>query len=253
MLREVLLFNLILCPLVIPKRSHKSESESEGDLGGFLVSSLRNDANLDLDMDEEYEDLRAELLAYHTALASLAGEVQNDGGSESEGAPAPGPDAVPPPKAPILPSNTRRSMKSTACWQMGGICVNHLLCSGYRFLTEVPGCKDHLEVCCFTWNQLETRDHRENELSNLAFPWSIHYEFGGEGVVGPVQNKTKKKKKKTEVRINKRVRKPINLPKKKAKRVKVSNPGVEKTKRNKPRKDRKSKVDKPVVLLINTE
>lgn len=37
-----------------------------------LISSLRNDANLDLPIDEEYEDLRAELLAYHTALATLS-------------------------------------------------------------------------------------------------------------------------------------------------------------------------------------
>lgn len=33
--------------------------------------SLKNDPNLDLSVDEEYEDLRAELLAYNTALSSL--------------------------------------------------------------------------------------------------------------------------------------------------------------------------------------
>lgn len=68
MLRFALLLNLLLYPLVISK--HKSSEDD--DLGGGLVSALRNDVNLDLSMDEEYEDLRAELLAYHTALASLA-------------------------------------------------------------------------------------------------------------------------------------------------------------------------------------
>lgn len=43
----------------------------DDEFGADLISSLRNDANLDLSVDEEYEDLRAELLAYHTALAKL--------------------------------------------------------------------------------------------------------------------------------------------------------------------------------------
>lgn len=47
-------------------------SKSSEEFGTKLVSALREDANLDLSVDEEYEDLRAELLAYHTALASLA-------------------------------------------------------------------------------------------------------------------------------------------------------------------------------------
>lgn len=48
-----------------------TDSAADSDYGAGLISSLRNDANLDLSIDEEYEDLRAELLAYHSALASL--------------------------------------------------------------------------------------------------------------------------------------------------------------------------------------
>lgn len=48
-----------------------AEDENVLDYGAELISSMRNDANLDLPVDEEYEDLRAQLLAYHSALASL--------------------------------------------------------------------------------------------------------------------------------------------------------------------------------------
>lgn len=88
MLREVLLFNLLLCPIAIPKRRHKDNSESADELGSMLISSLRNDKNLDLSMDEEYEDLRAELLAYHTALSSLTGPRMDDPAAGAEGADA---------------------------------------------------------------------------------------------------------------------------------------------------------------------
>lgn len=74
----MILFNLILCPLVISKRRQHKASANKGDLGGKLVSSLRNDVNLDLPEDEEYEDLRAELLAYHTALATLTSSSRRE-------------------------------------------------------------------------------------------------------------------------------------------------------------------------------
>lgn len=48
-----------------------AEDENVLDYGAGFISSLRNDANIDLPVDEEYEDLRAQLLAYHSALASL--------------------------------------------------------------------------------------------------------------------------------------------------------------------------------------
>lgn len=67
-----------MSPLVLSRRRHQKK-ESLEDLGGTLITSLRNDANLDLSMDEEYEDLRAELLAYHTALSSLSGTRVDDG------------------------------------------------------------------------------------------------------------------------------------------------------------------------------
>ncbi|XP_026725901.1 uncharacterized protein LOC113492591 [Trichoplusia ni] len=149
MLRFALLLNLLLCPLVISK--HKSSEDD--DLGGGLVSALRNDVNLDLSMDEEYEDLRAELLAYHTALASLA--------------------------------TGRRSMKTTPCWKLGGICIEHKMCVGHKYLTEVPGCKNNLEVCCFTWNNFQVRDMRDEGISVVAMPWTSQREVGGLGVVSP--------------------------------------------------------------------
>lgn len=56
------------------KRKH-----GDADFGSHLVSQMKDDANLDLPVDEEYEDLRAELLAYHSALASLASGVSATG------------------------------------------------------------------------------------------------------------------------------------------------------------------------------
>ncbi|VVC91802.1 unnamed protein product [Leptidea sinapis] len=38
---------------------------------GHLVQELKVDANIDLSADEEYEDLRAEFLAYREALTNL--------------------------------------------------------------------------------------------------------------------------------------------------------------------------------------
>ncbi|XP_046976665.1 uncharacterized protein LOC124542825 [Vanessa cardui] len=139
------------------------DSDDSGDSGMSLVASLRNDANLDLSVDEEYEDLRAELLAYHSALASL------------------------------VPS--RRSMISTSCWRHGGICISYKLCPGYRQLTEVPGCKNRFNVCCFVWNKYEVRDLKDKGIGNIAFPWSQKQEYGGEGVI-QVTPKTRKKRKK---------------------------------------------------------
>lgn len=49
----------------------KTESEDGSDFDENLIESLRDDVNLDLSEDEEYEDLRSELLAYHSALSSL--------------------------------------------------------------------------------------------------------------------------------------------------------------------------------------
>ncbi|KAI8429733.1 hypothetical protein MSG28_000288 [Choristoneura fumiferana] len=127
------------------------DNDDEGsDLGGGLVTQLRNDANLDLSADEEYEDLRAELLAYHSALATLS---------------------------------SRRSLLSTPCWKLGGICVNYKLCSGARYMTEVPGCKDKLNVCCFAWNRFQVKDMRDKGINNVAMPWSIHQDVGGKGIL----------------------------------------------------------------------
>ncbi|KAJ8734121.1 hypothetical protein PYW07_014672 [Mythimna separata] len=166
MLRFLLLFSLIICPLVICKRRQHKEKEKDSsgsDLGGKLVSNLRNDANIDLSADEEYEDLRAELLAYHTALASLT-------------------------------SDTRRSMKTTPCWQLGGICISQKMCEGHHFLTEVNGCRDFLEVCCFTWNNFQMRNFRDQGVAP-PMPWSLSQGFGGQGVIDPPK-RTKDKKKK---------------------------------------------------------
>ncbi|XP_045505280.1 uncharacterized protein LOC123701765 [Colias croceus] len=144
----------------------KDDYESGSDLGASLVSSLRNDANLDLSVDEEYEDLRAELLAYHSALSSLA--------------------------------SSRRSLLTTPCWSIGGICINYKLCPFDRRLTEVPGCKNRLKVCCFVWNRYEVRDMTDQGISNLAFPWRPQIDFGGEGIV----LKTKKPKKKKRIKTS---------------------------------------------------
>lgn len=84
-------------------------------------------------------------------------------------------------------------MISTPCWHHGGICINYKLCPGYRQLTEVPGCKNRLNVCCFVWNQYEVRDFKDLGIDNAAFPWSSKHEFGGGGVI-EVTPSTKKKK-----------------------------------------------------------
>lgn len=77
----------ILCLLYLCKNTQvcqaKRKHTSEGDFGSHLVTQMKDDANLDLPMDEEYEDLRAELLAYHSALASLASGVSADSGRRS--------------------------------------------------------------------------------------------------------------------------------------------------------------------------
>ncbi|XP_045513369.1 uncharacterized protein LOC123707402 [Pieris brassicae] len=143
----------------IPKDSSDSE-----DVTG-LVTSLRNDANLDLSEDEEYEDLRAEFLAYHSALSSLA--------------------------------SSRRSLISTPCWSHGGICINYKLCPRHLHLTEIPGCKNRLNVCCFVWNQYEVRDMRDKGIHNIAFPWSSKHDYGGEGIITVTKKKAKMKRKVT--------------------------------------------------------
>ncbi|CAB3238581.1 unnamed protein product [Arctia plantaginis] len=178
MLRELLFFNIILSPLVLSRRRHQKQKESSEELGGDLITSLRNDANLDLSMDEEYEDLRAELLAYHTALSSLSGTRVDDGSLPPEVA-----EAVAAEPGNNVDLDTRRSMKTTPCWKLGGICIQHKMCIGHRFLSEIPGCKDKVEVCCFTWNKFQTRDMTDKGVSNLALPWSISHPFGGKGLI----------------------------------------------------------------------
>ncbi|XP_022819005.1 uncharacterized protein LOC111351331 [Spodoptera litura] len=173
MLRLVLLFHLLLCTLVMCKRTQQKEKESSAsadDLGGQLVTSLRNDVNIDLSADEEYEDLRAELLAYHTALAS------------------------------ITPS--RRSMKTTPCWKLGGICIHHKMCEGHRFMSEVEGCRRNLEVCCFVWNGYQVRDMKDKGLNNLALPWNQQFEIGGKGIIASMDKMKSKKKKRKTVKVN---------------------------------------------------
>lgn len=77
------------------------------------------------------------------------------------------------------------SMKTTPCWKLGGICIEHKMCIGHKFLTEVPGCKNNLEVCCFAWNKFHVRDMRDEGISVVAMPWSSQREVGGLGVVSP--------------------------------------------------------------------
>ncbi|CAG9783109.1 unnamed protein product [Diatraea saccharalis] len=92
------------------------------------------------------------------------------------------------------------SLGSTPCWQRNGICISHKLCEGFRSLSEVPGCKDKLKVCCFVWAKYNVRDHREFDLGNAAMPWSATKEYGGKGVVEKnitVSKQNKKKKKAT--------------------------------------------------------
>lgn len=61
-LRFILLLIFVTC----------KEDEDDSSVHEGLITQLRNEANMDLSVDEEYEDLRAELLAYHTALASIS-------------------------------------------------------------------------------------------------------------------------------------------------------------------------------------
>ncbi|XP_026758461.2 uncharacterized protein LOC113517915 [Galleria mellonella] len=138
----LVLLYLIICSNHVVLSGEES-ADSGSDLGSNLITSLRNDANLDLSVDEEYEDLRAELLAYHTALSSLVSE-------------------------------SRRSMITTPCWQLGGICINVNLCPGFNYLTEVPGCKDTLRVCCFVWNRYNIKG---------SLPRVKQIDFGGKGVL----------------------------------------------------------------------
>ncbi|XP_053601238.1 uncharacterized protein LOC128669973 [Plodia interpunctella] len=150
-----------------------------------LVLNLRDDANLDLSTDYEYEDLRAELLASHTVLAKLVESDEERRRSQK------------------VNQNARR-MWDTPCWNRSGICVSLDLCTGFNYLTEIPGCKEKLKVCCFVWNQFHVRDMREFGLSNIAMPWSLHEEFGGDGVVAidrpSVQKKTRRPKNRKKLR-----------------------------------------------------
>lgn len=83
MLYLLLILNLIInFSYVEPKKKVKKNSHENSDLGGNLVSQLKNDQNLDLSVDEEYEDLRAEFLAYHTALASIVPSPDQNGRSK---------------------------------------------------------------------------------------------------------------------------------------------------------------------------
>lgn len=58
--------------------------QADDEFGSYLVTKMKDDANLDLPVDDEYEDLRAELLAYHSALASLASGVSADSGRSDD-------------------------------------------------------------------------------------------------------------------------------------------------------------------------
>lgn len=74
MFYTVLCLALASCVSCLDVDSSRTDERS---IESDLIKSLTNDANLDLPADEEYEDLRAELLAYHTALASLIDTVDN--------------------------------------------------------------------------------------------------------------------------------------------------------------------------------
>lgn len=74
----------ILCLLFLCENKSvcqaKRKQAGEDEFGSHLVTQMKDDANLDLPIDDEYEDLRAELLAYHSALASLASGVSGGSG-----------------------------------------------------------------------------------------------------------------------------------------------------------------------------
>ncbi|KAL4706887.1 hypothetical protein ACJJTC_010121 [Scirpophaga incertulas] len=118
-----------------------------------LAEELKKHGSSDLSADEEYEDLRAKFFAYRAVLNSLKSE------------------------------DSRRSLQSTPCWKQKGICINHQLCIGFQFQTEVPGCRDKLKVCCFIWNKYAVKDMREHAIQNPAMPWSLQREYGGQGVI----------------------------------------------------------------------
>lgn len=83
-------------------------------------------------------------------------------------------------------------MKDTACWKIGGVCVDVRMCKGEQFLTEVPGCKNKLEVCCFGWNQYRIR-FSDTQIPNTYFPWKNMQEqpFIGKGLM-PVKDRKRK-------------------------------------------------------------
>lgn len=87
------------------------------------------------------------------------------------------------------------SLITTPCWRLGGICINYNLCTGFRSLTEVPGCKDKLKVCCFVWNKFNVRDLTHEGIGTLAMPWSMKTDFGGKGIIEVEKPKPKKKRK----------------------------------------------------------
>lgn len=88
------------------------------------------------------------------------------------------------------------SMKDTACWKLGGVCVDVRMCKGEQFLTEVPGCKNKLEVCCFAWNKYRLRfsDMHKIGIPNSYYPWKNVpvIAFGGKGLV-PIDERKKEK------------------------------------------------------------
>lgn len=93
-------------------------------------------------------------------------------------------------------------MKTTPCWKLGGICIQHKMCIGHRFLTEVPGCKDKVEVCCFTWNKFQTRDMTDKGVRNLGLPWSLNHPFGGKGPMRPNEMDTSEELKDKKMTLN---------------------------------------------------
>lgn len=72
---------LFLCEITSVCEAKRKQTGDE--FGSHLVTQMKDDANLDLPVDAEYEDLRAELLAYHSALASLASGVDAKSGRRS--------------------------------------------------------------------------------------------------------------------------------------------------------------------------
>ncbi|VVC91801.1 unnamed protein product [Leptidea sinapis] len=87
---------------------------------GHLVQELKVDANIDLSADEEYEDLRAEFLAYREALTNL---------------------------------KSRRTGRAT-CWARGGVCVHIRQCPSFTFVIGVYGCNQRFHVCCKNFKPL---------------------------------------------------------------------------------------------------